>query len=78
MHPARHTKLRRALTHVVREPNDPLYAKQWRFDLPQITRNHLTRRGDHRRTATSCAHMMRWWVKFPMKNHAGAGGTTTT
>lgn len=23
-----------ALTHVVREPNDPLYAKQWRFDLP--------------------------------------------
>ena len=24
----------RALTHVVREPNDPLYAKQWRFKLP--------------------------------------------
>src|SRR5512139_1194047 len=24
----------RALTHVVREPNDPLYAKQWRFTLP--------------------------------------------
>lgn len=24
----------RALTHVVREPNDPLYAKQWHFDLP--------------------------------------------
>jgi arylsulfatase len=24
----------RALTHVVREPNDPLYAKQWRFNLP--------------------------------------------
>lgn len=23
-----------ALTHVVREPNDPLYAKQWRFNLP--------------------------------------------
>lgn len=23
-----------ALTHVVREPSDPLYAKQWRFDLP--------------------------------------------
>ena len=23
-----------ALTHVVREPNDPLYAKQWNFDLP--------------------------------------------
>ncbi len=23
-----------ALTHVVREPNDPLYAKQWRFKLP--------------------------------------------
>lgn len=25
----------RALTHVVREPNDPLYAKQWQFDLPE-------------------------------------------
>ncbi|MFZ5570936.1 MAG: sulfatase-like hydrolase/transferase [Thermodesulfobacteriota bacterium] len=24
----------KALTHVVREPSDPLYAKQWRFDLP--------------------------------------------
>jgi len=24
----------KALTHVVREPNDPLYAKQWRFKLP--------------------------------------------
>ena len=24
----------RALTHVVREPKDPLYAEQWRFDLP--------------------------------------------
>ena len=24
----------KALTHVVREPNDPLYAKQWRFNLP--------------------------------------------
>ncbi len=24
----------RALTHVVREPNDPLYAKQWQFKLP--------------------------------------------
>ncbi len=24
----------RSLTHVVREPNDPLYAKQWRFQLP--------------------------------------------
>lgn len=24
----------KALTHVVREPKDPLYAKQWRFDLP--------------------------------------------
>jgi len=24
----------RALTHVVGEPNDPLYAKQWRFNLP--------------------------------------------
>ena len=24
----------RALTHVVREPNDPLYAKQWPFKLP--------------------------------------------
>jgi arylsulfatase len=24
----------RALTHVAREPHDPLYAKQWRFDLP--------------------------------------------
>lgn len=23
-----------ALSHVVREPNDPLYAKQWRFKLP--------------------------------------------
>lgn len=23
-----------ALTHVVREPNDPLYAKQWSFELP--------------------------------------------
>lgn len=23
-----------ALTHVVREPNDPLYAKQWPFELP--------------------------------------------
>jgi len=23
-----------ALTHVVREPNDPLYAKQWQFELP--------------------------------------------
>jgi arylsulfatase len=25
---------RRALTHVAREPNDPLYTKQWRFKLP--------------------------------------------
>lgn len=24
----------KALTHVVREPKDPLYAKQWHFDLP--------------------------------------------
>jgi len=24
----------RALSHVVREPNDPLYAKQWSFNLP--------------------------------------------
>lgn len=24
----------KALTHVVREPSDPLYAKQWSFDLP--------------------------------------------
>ena len=24
----------KALSHVVREPKDPLYAKQWRFDLP--------------------------------------------
>jgi len=24
----------KALSHVVREPNDPLYAKQWRFKLP--------------------------------------------
>jgi arylsulfatase len=24
----------KALTHVVREPRDPLYAKQWHFDLP--------------------------------------------
>jgi len=24
----------RALTHVVREPNDPLYTKQWQFELP--------------------------------------------
>lgn len=24
----------KALTNVVREPSDPLYAKQWRFDLP--------------------------------------------
>jgi len=25
----------RALSHVVREPNDPLYAKQWQFRLPE-------------------------------------------
>lgn len=26
---------RRGLTHVARDPVDPLYAKQWRFDLPR-------------------------------------------
>lgn len=28
----------KALSHVVREPNDPLYAMQWNFELPE---NHL-------------------------------------
>lgn len=30
-----------ALTHVVREPDDPLYARQWNFDLPANHRQAL-------------------------------------
>ena len=61
-----------------REPNDPLYAKQWRFDLPANHAQPLDARVGHRHIATSCVHTMPWWAKYLTKNHAGAGDTTTT
>ena len=68
----------RGLSHVARDPVDPLYAKKWEFALPRTTSSRSTRPGVPRRITISCACTMPWPAKIPTRNRAGAGDTTTT
>jgi arylsulfatase len=68
----------RGVMQLARDPVDPLYAKQWQFELPRSHAQALDAPGGLRRTVISFAPTTRWSATLRTSRRAGAGVTTIT